>query len=293
MRTFWHHLEPVHAVTYFSSEASEAAASLGLKGFWMGYFANRTAPLGPVAAGIVEATFYNFHPDRVRRAIPDAWAHASPGAIIDSRAVAAAAALRRLLPDGMAEDLAHHVASVLAAPLAAAPTSGRPLFAANRDLPPHPDPVSALWQAATTFREFRGDGHVALLLGAGLEGCDVHVLLAADERLAPELFLRSRGWSEADWGGATQRLATRGLVTKDGLITEAGHNFRSDIELRTDELSALPAGSVGDEELAKCLDHLAPAVARIVASGSIPFPNPMGLPTPAAASASVPSGDTR
>ena len=38
---------------------------------------------------------------------------------------------------------------------------GRPLFAANRDVDAPPDPVAALWQAATTLREHRGDGHVA------------------------------------------------------------------------------------------------------------------------------------
>lgn len=83
-RALWHGIETVNAVAYFSPESREAPVRLGLKGFWMGYFACRAAPLGPVAAGVVEATFFNFHPDRVRRAIPDAWATASPADILET-----------------------------------------------------------------------------------------------------------------------------------------------------------------------------------------------------------------
>src|SRR5215216_5615208 len=101
-RTMWHRIETINAVTYFSAECRDAPARLGLKGFWMGYFANRAAPMGPVGAGVVEATFFNFHRDRVRRAIPEAWRLAHPADVLDARAAAAATALRRLLPDGIA-----------------------------------------------------------------------------------------------------------------------------------------------------------------------------------------------
>ena len=71
-RELWHRLEVVNAVTYFSPECRDAATRLGLRGFWMGT-RGRAAPMGSVGAGVVEATFFNFHPERVRRAIPDAW----------------------------------------------------------------------------------------------------------------------------------------------------------------------------------------------------------------------------
>ena len=77
-RVIWHQLECINAVTYFSPECREAPVGLGLRGFWMGYFACRAAPLGPVGAPVVEATFFNFHPARVHRAIPDAWNSARP-----------------------------------------------------------------------------------------------------------------------------------------------------------------------------------------------------------------------
>jgi helix-turn-helix protein len=44
----------------------------------MGYVAARSAPLGPVAANVVAAIFYNFSPAQVTRALPAAWNRASP-----------------------------------------------------------------------------------------------------------------------------------------------------------------------------------------------------------------------
>ena len=50
------------SVTYFSEDCAERYRSLGLKGFWMGYFASRSAPFGEAGAELVTATFFNFRP---------------------------------------------------------------------------------------------------------------------------------------------------------------------------------------------------------------------------------------
>ena len=68
MFDLWTRYEPIHAVTYFSPDAAEAAAKAGYRGFWMGYFGQRAAPLGAVGPAVVTACFYGFHPDRVARA---------------------------------------------------------------------------------------------------------------------------------------------------------------------------------------------------------------------------------
>ena len=78
-RVMWKLFEPLHAVTYFAEECLEEYKAAGLKGFWMGYFAGRAAPMGAVAPAVVDATFFSFNPDRVKRALPDAWSFASPG----------------------------------------------------------------------------------------------------------------------------------------------------------------------------------------------------------------------
>jgi hypothetical protein len=279
-RTLWHRLEAVNAVTYFSPECREAPEQLGLTGFWMGYFGCRAAPMGAVGPSVVEATFYNFHPRRVQRAIPEAWTHTEPDLLVAARATAAAAALRRLLGDAAAERVATQVDGPLHRAIANAPVGGRPLFAANAGVERPADPVAALWQAATTLREHRGDGHVALLTAAGLDGCEVHVLFAACEGVDPQLYEQSRGWSADDWAAAVERLAFRGLVTAGGDATDAGRSLRDRLERRTDELALAPFVPLGADAVSGLLATLEPAAATIAAAGEIMFPNPMGLPAP-------------
>jgi hypothetical protein len=244
----------------------------------MGYFAGRAAPMGPVPAAVVEATFANFHPDRVRRAIPDAWARTTPAAVLDARSAATAAALRRVLGDGPGEALAAAVTPALDRAVTGADPLGRPLFAANRDIARPADPVGAVWQLATTLREHRGDGHVAVLAAEGLDGCAVHVLLAAAEGHPPQLFMDSRGWSADDWAAAEERLRGRGLLAADGALAPAGADLRARIERRTDELAIAPYARLGDDVVDGLLATLATPAATISASGEIRYPNPMALP---------------
>ncbi len=109
-RRFFDRFEPVHAVTYFSPESRAAFDGLGYRGFWMGYFAGRSAPLGVVPTEVVTAMFYNFAPGRVAKALPAAWEVAPPGSALRAREDSAVATLRRygLTDDGVrtAADLA-------------------------------------------------------------------------------------------------------------------------------------------------------------------------------------------
>ena len=50
--------------------------------------------------------------------------------------------------------------------------AGRPLYAGHASLPWPTVPHLALWHAISLLREFRGDGHVACLVEAGLDGID-------------------------------------------------------------------------------------------------------------------------
>lgn len=65
-------MESIHAVTYFSPEPVGALVDAGYRGFWMGYFAGRAAPLGAAGPEVVAALFYNFALARVAKALPDA-----------------------------------------------------------------------------------------------------------------------------------------------------------------------------------------------------------------------------
>ena len=281
-RRMWRALETLHMTVYWAPEPRDAYRQAGLRGGWMGYFASRSAAMGPVPAEVVMATFYNFHPRMVRRAIPDAWGFAAPAKVLEARFAGADAALRRLLGDWAGHPDAAEAAALTRQAMEGQDPSGRPLFAAHAALDWPEEPHLALWHGATLYREFRGDGHVAALLGDGVCGLEAHVLAAADGQL-PGSFLREyRGWSEEEWAEAAARLRERGWLEADGTMTEAGHTARDARERRTDELATPPWDQLGPDGCSRLLELLDQPVHLVVAGGGIPFPNPVGLPAPSA-----------
>lgn len=275
-RELWRRIETLHAVTYFAPESIAAAKAAGLRGFWMGYFGFRAAPLGAASSGAVEASFANFAPDMVRRAIPDAWTFADPDDLVERRAAAASGVLRESIDD--AAGLAADVNDTLASIAHAASPLGRPLFAANRLVAEFDDPVAQLWQLCTTLREHRGDGHVAALATVGLDGCEAHRLFTAARDLPGELFRDNRGWTHDEWDDAGARLEDRGLRSSNGL-TDAGRRLHGEIERLTDSLASEPIAAALDTKAAEDLiRRVTPAATAVASSGILPFPNPMGLP---------------
>ncbi len=211
-RTLWPAFETIHATVYFAPEAPEAYRALGLKGGWMGYFATRSAAMGAASPGLVTAVFYNFHPAMVARALPDAWALATPEEVLAARLGVVDAALRRLLPEHVATP-ALAEAAALAREAAEAPAlSGRPLYGALRSLAWPDPPHLILWHASTLLREHRGDGHVAALTAAGLDGCEAHVVLAATGRVTRATLQDNRKWSDAEWADAESPPRSPGLA---------------------------------------------------------------------------------
>ena len=274
-RALWLRLETIHAVTYFDPIAIEATTAVGLSGFWMGYFGARAAPMGAVGAGVVEATFFNFAPGFVRRWVPALWERAAPPALLAARSEAAARSLRAITP--AVDGLAAAVGADLAAAVERSAPAGRPLFAANREVPAPVDPVAALWQHCTSLREHRGDGHVAALTAAGLDGLEAHVLIALDGGTSPDDLQKTRGWTAADWDAAVERCAHRGLLDAGGL-TAAGRALRADIEATTDRLAAGPFAAVTEAQRAGLLAVLEPVATAVSRSGVLRYPNPIGLP---------------
>jgi hypothetical protein len=276
-RELWATFEAVHAVTYFAPECREHLAATGLRGFWMAYFAARSAPLGAVGPAVVSATFFNFHPSMVNRSIPDAWSFASPATVLAARRQGAAACLRRVLPE--VEREAASLVPLLSRVVEGADGSGRALFGANRALGPVDDPVEGLWQGCTSLREHRGDGHVAALVADGFDACEALVALAVAEGIPGRLFLDSRGWSADEWESARHRLDRRGLLDGDRL-SPTGSALRRTVEETTDRLAEAPWAVLDDQEyltVAAALERVAGAVTD---GGVIPFPNPIGLPAP-------------
>ncbi|WP_156686201.1 SCO6745 family protein [Mycobacterium sp. Marseille-P9652] len=274
-RRFFDRFEPVHAVTYFAPEARAALDGLGYRGFWMGYFAARSAPLGMVPPEVVSAVFYNFAPERVAKALPAAWEIAGPDAALRARQDAAVAALRRY---GLDSDETVSVAAELAGKAARhAPLDGRPLFAANRALPWPDEPLAALWHAATLLREQRGDGHVAALVAHGISGRESNVLHAAAGRVPREYLARTRDYDEEAWRHHERRLADRGLLDDDGSLTAVGRDLKDRIESTTDALGLSALDALTDDEVEALFRALTPITRAVIAGGDLPELTPMTL----------------
>ncbi|MEX2971943.1 hypothetical protein [Streptomyces sp. C184] len=275
-RSLWLLTEPLHAVCYFDDHCRDMGKDLGLKGFWMGYFAARTAPMGAVEPAAATAVLGVFAPGMVARALPAAWSVVSPAHVLDERGNRAARALRGIDPE--LERRAAELLPPLQTIVDEAPGTARPLFAANRALCDHADPVERLWQLVTAVREFRGDAHLAVLADEGLDGCEALVLAAAAGRVPGDTMRQDRGWSEEEWAAAADRLRARDLVDARGDATEHGRTERERIEAATDRLAGRLLHSLPEAQTEAMLHSLEPVVRRILAAEVLPFPNPIGLP---------------
>ena len=285
-RAMWTLFEPIHAVTYFAPEARAAFEEAGLRGFWRGYFAGRAAPLGPAGAAVVTASFFNFAPAFVARAIPAVWDLISPEDALRTRLAGAEAGLRGLLAGREAE--AEVAADLLWQAVGELDFAGRILAAANAALAV-PDgesdgessSLARLWQAATLLREHRGDGHFAALAAADIDGCEA-VAPRCCMDLRREDLQPVRGWTDEAWDNALAGLADRGWVGADGRLTDTGQAAHDAVENATDRAAARPWARLGADataELAGVLTPLAKACAAVM-----PHPNPVGVPAPGGAS---------
>ncbi|GAA3934709.1 SCO6745 family protein [Actinoplanes auranticolor] len=274
-RDLWQLYEPLHAVTYFAPEARTAFESAGLRGFWRGYFAGRAAPLGAVPAAPVTALFFSFAPAMVAQALPDVWQRASPEQALAARLEGAVAALRAVLPPEPARWA--EAANLLEIAAQAAVTDGRALGAANAAVPRPADPLARLWHAATVLREHRGDGHIAALVHAEVNGCQALVLRDAlyggRDQLQP-----NRGWSDAEWDAAGRELAERGWLDASGRPTAEAADVHRAVEDHTDRLAGRPWSALRAADRVRLAELLAPLAGAVAVV--IPYPNPMGVPGP-------------
>jgi hypothetical protein len=222
---------------------------LHLEDFTQVNFVTRSAPMGPVPAEVVEATFYNFHPRAIAEVIPDAWGIASPAAILQAQADAFSAPLAAALSVLNSSDLTE-LADLTrrAAERAAQQRAGRPLLAGLASLPWPIGDHMILWHASKLLREHRGDGHVACLIAEGLSGIEALIVHEAYESRLPSGILQSmRRWGDVAWFDATAELRRRSWLSDDAQpsLSEEGRRRRQALEDRTDELAAPVFESIG------------------------------------------------
>ncbi|MFJ5641947.1 hypothetical protein [Streptomyces sp. NPDC093223] len=265
-------LNSLHATHFFSPELAEELAALGVTHPRAVNFAVRAAALGPVGPGTVTATFYNYKYELVARHVPAVWRTASPADVLAARARAVDASMRRLLgADAVASAEMAEAAGLALRATEACSRSGRPLYAAHADLPVPEEPHLAYWHAATLLREHRGDGHLATLIAAGLDGLEAVVThTATGKGMTPKWVLATRGWSREDWDAAVLRLRERGLLDESGELTAAGTELRTEIEAETDRLDRAPYAHLGLAGVARLTELAREFAAAALAAGAFP-----------------------
>ncbi|MCW2883640.1 MAG: hypothetical protein JWL58_502 [Streptosporangiaceae bacterium] len=269
-RRMWTLYEPVHSLTYFAPEARTTFEEAGLRGFWRAYFAGRAAPLGPTGPAPVVASFFGFAPAMVARALPGVWDLIPPWQALRARTTGAQAAMERLLPGHEIGP----VAELLEQAIADLDVAGRVLGAANAALPAGGGPAARVWRAATVLREHRGDGHVAALVAAGLDGCESLVLRSTLD-IAREDLQPNRGWTDSEWDQARHRLTERGWIDVDGRATAKGISEYRALEDATDRAAARPWQALGTEGVDRLITLLTPI--SKACGALLPARNPIGL----------------
>ena len=262
-------LRSVYAASIVAPEAIAAMMSLGLEG-QQAYFAVRTAALGVVPLEVVRAVFYGHSPAFIAGAGAGVWDKTSPSRVLEA------------ISESLDHSLGPVVASIgepateltsmlrVAGERASERPEGRALFAANASLPWPTKTHLELWHAHVLLREWRGDGHNALLIGAGLSGLDGLLVHAAWAGFPLTAIAASRQWTIEDWEPAIAGLRRGGWLNEDEppTLTDEGRRRRDAIEDATDLADEFAYGGFGDEELARLVE-LAAVVGEGVAAGVV------------------------
>ncbi|MCJ0904233.1 hypothetical protein [Rhodococcus sp. ARC_M6] len=261
-------LELLHSLAYFVPETEQELVAAGLEPGRMIYFAGRSAPLGAPPATVVTSTFYNFNPELIGSVIPRAWELAKPSDIVAARYRAIDAAYVRLLGADVtgSSDMAEAAELVSIAARNIPGVEGRPLYAGWASVEWPTVPHVAFWHALTLLREYRGDGHIAALQTADLNGLDALITHTATGIGFQKKFAQTRrGWSQEQWNEAVESLKDRELLDRaTGELTEDGQDLRDVVEDLTDDLAFAPWDALGESGAKRLLEIAAPWRAALV-----------------------------
>ncbi|WP_366782688.1 hypothetical protein [Williamsia sp.] len=270
-------LEPMNVLAYFNSGLQQAQEDTGLDAYaW--YVGARGAPLGECVPSVVSAAFFNFSPS----VIDPGWTASKAyglDKIIDRRFQM----LDEVLTVALGERIDDPELSTLADRFydigASVSYAGRTLASAWVESAAPDTPHLRLWHATAILREWRGDGHIAALVGAGFDRLEAVVFHEArhpdptvrKRGLGKKMSQITRGWSDEQWDVAADALATRGLVerTAEGeTLSATGAELYGEVEHLTDDAAAAAWAGLSDFDdlIAESKRYVKP----IIDSGMLP-----------------------
>ena len=233
-RQMWEAVERYHQLCYWAPEVREEGTRAGLKGFWMNYFATRVAPLGAVSPETVQSLFFYYSPDRIHRAIPDAWSFATPNEILAARFRGMDQALRRELGSLFDSQEVSIAVELAQEAIAATSGTGRTLYSGWNSLPWPDESHLALWQACTVLREHRSGSHLLALATEELDGPQSVITQVAVNEAPVDWIQHEAGWSDAAVEEAKELLRARGWLDDADQATAQCYEGRRRVEALTD-----------------------------------------------------------
>jgi len=247
---------------FWDERAKNALAELGVPNGLGHYIVNRGAPLAPAGAEALYAAFYTIKREFIHFAIDHAAPHISNWHDVTvARDAAIRSGINEMTPEvvkpfgALADELWRTVDAI--------PVSGRVLFAAHKSWPRPSDPLMSAWNALNCIREWRGDTHFGILLNDNIGVVEAGLLHDAWMGYPKEWIPRSRGAEDAEIEKALANLSARGFVT-DGVVNDAGVEYRQELERRTDVLCEIPWREFGEVNTNALLSILEPIGARYV-----------------------------
>lgn len=248
-------IEPLATICFWSEPVYDAYAALGLD-FLQGYVYGRGCPLGDASPSVVAAAFGVFEPGLVADLFASGRAVCSVEDVRAAKEHGAVAALTTVLGSPDSIDGLADVVAVLRRACDAADPTGRALHAGLAGLDWPSDLLGQLWHACSILREHRGDGHLAALVAAGLDGVQANELTELWVGWDPLSYTGSRAWAPERMAAGTSELEGRGWV-RDGALTDEGLRVRRELEEATDRAAAAAVDAIADD-----LDRVLPLLER-------------------------------
>jgi len=247
---------------FWDERAKNALGDLGVPNGLGHYIVNRGAPLAPAGAEALYAAFYTIKREFIHFSINHAAPHISHWHDVTvARDSVIRIGIEEMTPQiiepfgALADELWRTVDAI--------PVAGRVLFAAHKSWPRPSDQLMSAWNALNCIREWRGDTHFAILVNDNIGVVEAGLLHDAWMGYPKEWIPRSRGAEDAEIEKALENLGARGFVT-DGVVNDAGIEYRQDLERRTDALCEIPWREFGEKNTNTLLSILEPVGERYV-----------------------------
>ncbi len=225
---------------FFDPGAMERYQKAGLPADFagpLGYIAARCAPLAPAGPDAVIAAFGSISPLAIRAVFQLLDEPTRFQQMWEARDAAVIEGIERHAPEAI-EPLIEYGPKLWEV-VEQLPCVGRTFFAAHLAMQRPNDALLSGWHAINCLREWRGDTHWAVVVGAGLTHAEASILHNAWLGYETDWLAESRGTSPDELERGWEQLSQRGLAT-ERTVNSKGLALRQNIEDDSNRLTTMP-----------------------------------------------------